>query len=106
MAAVAALGTLGDPKALAILEKFVGESKESPLRIAAEKSMTSLRDSKKPSAELGSLRTELLSLQRENRDLRKDVDDLKKKLDSLSSTKPIDVKSSKRPSHPKATKPD
>src|SRR5439155_6619240 len=57
LAAVAALGTLGDPKALAVLEKFVGEPKESPLRITAEKSMTTLRDSKKPSAELGSLRT-------------------------------------------------
>jgi aminopeptidase N len=85
LAAIAALGTLGDAKAIAVLEKFTNAPKESPERTAAEKSLVSLRDTKKPSAELGNLRSELLSLQRENRDLRKELDDVKKKLDALGS---------------------
>jgi aminopeptidase N len=85
LASIAGLGTLGDTKAIAVLEKFASAPKEGPERTAAEKSLTGLRDTKKPSAELGNLRSEVLGLQRENRDLRKDLDELKKKLDALSS---------------------
>jgi len=95
MAVLNALGTLGDAKAIPVLEKFASASKESPERSAAEKAITSLRDSRKSSVELGSLRNEVLSLQKENRDLRKEFDDLKKRIEaalpqagSLSSNKP------------------
>jgi aminopeptidase N len=81
--AIAALGTLGDPKAIAALETLTTLPKESPERGAAEKAVAALRDVKKPSAELGSLRGEVLTLQKENRDLRRDFDDLKKKFDAL-----------------------
>ena len=82
MAVLNALGTLGDAKAIPVLEKFASASKESPERSAAEKAITSLRDSRKSSVELGSLRNEVLSLQKENRDLRKEFDDLKKRMES------------------------
>ena len=85
LAAIAALGTLGDPQAIALLEKFTGALKDSPERTAAEKALASLRDSRKPSAEFGSLRGEVLTLQKENRDLRKEMDALKKKVDAAST---------------------
>jgi len=82
LAAINALGTLGDPKAMVVLEKFTGGAKENPERVAAEKSLASLRDAKKPSVELATLRNEVLDLQKENRQLRKDFDDLKKRLEA------------------------
>jgi aminopeptidase N len=82
LAAIGALGTLGDAKALPVLEKFADGPKESRERATAEKAVASLRDSRKTSVELGNLRNELLSLQKENRDLRKQFDDLKKKIEA------------------------
>ena len=84
LAAIASLGTLGDPQAIALLQKFTSALKDSPERTAAEKALASLRDSRKPSAEFGSLRGEVLTLQKENRDLRKELDALKKKVDAVS----------------------
>jgi len=96
LAAINALGTLGDAKALSVLEKFAEAPKESSDRAAAEKAVASLRDSRKTSVELGTLRNELLSLQKENRELRKQFDDLKKKIEAaipqtatLRANKPI-----------------
>ncbi len=83
VASINGLGTLGDPKAVAVLEKFAGGGKGSPERAAAERAVASLRDSKKPSVELGALRNDVLSLQRDNRELRKELDDLKKKLEAM-----------------------
>jgi HEAT repeat protein len=94
LATINALGTLGDPKAIAVLEKFTTAKKESPERVAAEKSLTSLRDTKKPSAELGTLRSEVLNLQKENRELRKEFDELKKRLDVVAP-KPLAAKTNK-----------
>lgn len=82
--AINALGTLGDPKAVAVLERFTGSVKESPERAAAEKAIAAVRDQKKPGVELGTLRTEVANLQKENRDLRKELDDLKKKVEALA----------------------
>ena len=84
LAAINALGTLGDPKAVAVLEKFTGGVKESPERTAAERALAAVRDQKKPGVELGTLRTEVMNLQKDNRELRKELDDLKKKLEALA----------------------
>jgi len=98
-AAINGLGTLGDAKAIAALEKFTSASKESPERAAAERAVVTLRDTKKPSEQVGTLRNEVLTLQKENRDLRKEFDDLKKKIEAL--TKGADSKSVKPTSKPK-----
>jgi regulator of replication initiation timing len=45
--------------------------------------LADLRAMKKPSAEMGTLRAEVLALQKENRELRKEFDDLKKKIEAL-----------------------
>ena len=83
LAVLSALGTLNDPKAISVVEKFAGDTVPSPERTAAEKALTALRENRPASAELGSLRREVLDLQKENRDLRKDLDELKKKVDAV-----------------------
>ena len=82
LAALAALGTLEDSRALPVLEKFAGASKDSPERAAAEKAIAAIGGARKPSVELGELRNELLNLQKENREMRKDFDALKRKLEA------------------------
>ncbi|HXG46536.1 MAG TPA: M1 family aminopeptidase [Methylomirabilota bacterium] len=103
LAAIRALGILGDPKAIAVLETFSLATKDSPERTAAERAVGDLRASRKPGADLGTLRSEVLSLQRENRDLRKDLDDLKKKLEALMP-KPTADKEMRKPAPKKAEK--
>ena len=103
LAAIGALGTLEDTRALAPLEKLMNAPKETPLRAAAEKAYNALLDSKKPAADAGTLRNEVLNLQRENRDLRKDLDDVKKKIDALNA-KPAEAKPSKTAAPPKTKK--
>ena len=53
---------------------------------AAEKAIAILRDTKKPSVELGTVRNEVLALQKENRELRKEFDELKKKLEATPAS--------------------
>jgi aminopeptidase N len=83
LAVLSALGTLNDPKAISVVEKFASDTVQSPERAAAEKALTALRENRPASAELGSLRGEVLNLQKENRDLRKELDELKKKVDAV-----------------------
>ena len=106
VASLNGLGTLRDQRAAPVLEKFASGSKTSPERSAAERSLAALRETAKPSVELGNLRGEVLTLQRENRELRKEMDDLKKKLDALSPSAKAssDSKESKDSGDPKPTK--
>ena len=81
LAAIRALETLGDPKALTVLQTFAGASKETPERAAAERAVTALRTGRKPVDDFKNLRNEVLDLQKQNRELRKELDDLKKKVE-------------------------
>lgn len=83
LAALNALGTLGDPKGIAVLEPFTTAVKDSPERTAAEKSLTELRAARKPVDDFKNLRNEVLELQKQDRELRKELDDLKKKLEAV-----------------------
>ena len=82
LAALTALGTLNDPRALPVLETFARAAADSPERKAADKAIESLRAGHPASAELGSLRKEVLDLQKTQRDLRQELDTLKKKLEA------------------------
>lgn len=101
LAAINALGTLGDPKAIAVVEKFATAGKESPAQSNSEAVVTRLRAERKPADEFKNLRGEVLGLEKQNRELRKDLDDLKKKVeatlppaaDSKTKKKPAPVKS-------------
>jgi aminopeptidase N len=104
LAALNALGILGDTKAIAVLETFTAGQKDSPQRTTAEKAVSALRETRKSSAELGNLRNEVLSLQKENRDIRKEFDDLKRKLEAalpkaalLKTNKPASSARSPKP---------
>lgn len=97
IAAINALGALGDPKAIAVLERFTGTVKETPERTAAEKAIAAVRDQKKPGVELGTLRTEVMNLQKENRELRKELDELKKKFETLAIKPDSGAQKTKKP---------
>jgi aminopeptidase N len=83
--ALDALGTLGDPKAGAVLETFATAAKDSPERTAADQALVQLRASRKPADDFKNLRTEVMDLQKANRSLRKDFDDLKKQIEAQNA---------------------
>ena len=87
-AALRALGVLEDAKALPVLQTFATAAKEAPERTTAEQAMEAIRASRKPSAELGGVRRELLDLQRENRTLRTELDAFKKQVETKLQTQP------------------
>jgi aminopeptidase N len=99
LASLNALGTLGDPTALGVLEKFATASKTSPERATAERAVASLRAARKPADDFKNLRQEVLDLQKENRELRKDMDDLKK---NVEAGRPAPVGASNQPPPPPA----
>jgi aminopeptidase N len=85
LGAITALGTLGDPKAIAVLETFASGRKDNPEHEAADKSIQALRAAKKPNDEWRDLRKEVLDLEQANRELKKEVETLKKRLDATES---------------------
>jgi aminopeptidase N len=88
-AALNALGTLQDERALPILERFATAQKSTPERTAAERSIESIRAARKTGLEAGDVRREVLELQKQNRELRKDLDALKKKVEGGAPGKPV-----------------
>jgi HEAT repeat protein len=85
MASINGLGTLGDVRAIPVLQTFANSSKENRERSAAERAVTDLRSGRKPVDDFKNLRQEVLDLQKANRELRKDLDEIKKSLDSKST---------------------
>jgi aminopeptidase N len=86
--AIRALGVLGDPQAIAPLTTIANAGKATRSRDAAEEAIRKLRERKPASAEIETLRTEVLDLQKSNREMKQQLDDLKKRFDSerLSTT--------------------
>jgi aminopeptidase N len=93
LACISALGTLGDPKAIAVLQGFVAASKATPQRSAAERAVAELRAGRKPVDDFKNLRQEVLDLQKANRDLQHQLDDLKKKVDAREGGSPAGARS-------------
>ena len=92
--AMAALGTLGDPQAIAALEPFATAAKESPEQSAAEAAVTALRADRRPVDDFKNLRAEVLELQKANRNLRADLEDIKKQLAARAVASPLPPKKS------------
>jgi aminopeptidase N len=88
IASINALGTLGDPKAIAQLQTFANGPKEGRERSAAERAIADLRVARKPVDDFKNLRQEVLDLQKTNRELRKELDDLKKKVEVRTAPPP------------------
>ena len=80
-AAVKAMGTLGDPRALALLQPLVAVRKPfaDPVREAAEKSITSLQSRLSGSVELKNLWERVQELQRKTEELQREMDKNKAK---------------------------
>jgi aminopeptidase N len=105
LASINALGTLGDPKAIAVLETFATASKEGRERAAATRAIADLRAARKPVDDFKNLRQEVLDLQKSTRELRKELDELKKKADTketppVTPPPPASSKSKKKPDKP------
>ncbi|HAV62449.1 MAG TPA: hypothetical protein DCY13_08810 [Verrucomicrobiales bacterium] len=82
LAAIRALGTLGDPLAIAALETFANADTDSPQRKAAETSIKQLREGRPAPVEVNTLRSELLELQKANREMKEAIEDLRKQLEA------------------------
>jgi len=82
VAAITALGTLEDPKAIALLETMAHAAKETPQQEAATKAIAALRTTNKPHDNLKDLRDEMLDLQKELQRQSKELDALKKRVES------------------------
>jgi aminopeptidase N len=100
LAAISALGTLEDPKAIPLLQTFAGAAKESPQRDAAERALTTLRAASKPADDLKDLRNEVLDLRKQNQELRKEMEELKKKFEARNTPDPSKAKGKTAPKRP------
>ncbi|MBC8245825.1 MAG: HEAT repeat domain-containing protein [Verrucomicrobia bacterium] len=92
LAAIGALGQLGDPRALAVLEKFTGAAEGDPARKAAEQAIETLRAARKPADDYQNLRKEVTSLKQSNSKLTKELGDLKKRFDAVLPEKKSEEK--------------
>jgi aminopeptidase N len=99
LAAIRALGTLGDAQAIAALKTFANAAKGAPGQAAAERAVTDLRAGRKPVDDFKNLRQEVLDLQKTSRDLRKELDDLKAR--NPKPEAPKEVRSQKPEVRPK-----
>ena len=96
VAAIEALGTLGDPGAIAVLQTFANAAKAAPQQAAAEKAVADLRAGRKPVDDFKNLRQEVLDLEKAGREQREELDDLKKQLEARE-TAPAKPKSKSKP---------
>lgn len=81
-AAIEALGTLGDPVAIRVLETFAGADEGAPLRKSAEEAIKKLQAAKETAPELRDLRRELTELKKANESLRKEFESYRKQQDA------------------------
>ena len=81
LAAIEALGQLGDPMVIASLEKIASGREGSPERQRAEQAVEKLRAGRKPVDDFKNLRLELSDLKKANESLEKKVEELGKRLD-------------------------
>jgi aminopeptidase N len=86
LAAIEALGTLGDPGAIAVLQTFANAAKAAPQQAPAEKAVADLRAGRKPVDDFKNLRQEVLDLEKAGREQRKELDDLKKQIEARKNT--------------------
>jgi aminopeptidase N len=82
LAAIRALGTLGDPQSLAVLATYAAGSKESPRTRAAEDAIRRLREGRPQAVEVGTLRNEVMALQKQNRELKEQFEETVKRIEA------------------------
>ncbi len=80
-AAIDSLGQLGDPRAIAVLEKFTA-GQDSPRKKSAEQAIEKLRAGRKPVDDFKNLRKEITDLKKANEALSKKLEDLRKQFEA------------------------
>ncbi len=81
--AIRALGTLGDPKAIPIVESFSGDDPDDRIQRTAKDALKKLQEQKQlVPAEIIYLRETLNELKKETEKLKNELEDLKKRLDA------------------------
>ncbi|MHC4229377.1 MAG: HEAT repeat domain-containing protein, partial [Planctomycetota bacterium] len=81
--AIRALGTLGDPKAIPIVETFSGDDSYDRVRRSARDALKALREKKQlVPAEIVRLRETVDKLKKDTEKLRDDLEDMKNRLDA------------------------
>ncbi len=96
-ASIQALGKLGDPKAIAALQKFAGPRRETREGPAAEVAISELRAARRPVDDFKNLRQEVTDLQKGNAELHDQLSDLKKKIETLKEPQTAAGKKSVKP---------
>ncbi len=89
LASIDALGQLGDPRAIAVLDKFTSTAGEDPAQKAAERAVEKLRAGRKPVDDFKNLRQEVTNLKQSNSKLTNDLNDLKKRFDAAIGKKKV-----------------
>jgi len=85
--AIGALGTLGDPKAIPIVETFINDEPDDNIERAAERALKQLRE-RKPLVpdEIVRLRETVDEFRKETERLKDDLEDIKKRLDAKENS--------------------
>lgn len=86
--AIRALGTLRDPKAIAIVETFTGEDAVHRIQRTAKSALETLQKSGEIPVALYDLRREVLELQKANKKLQEEMDSIKKRIEFKQEKKP------------------
>ena len=87
LAAIESLGQLGDPKAIAVLEKFTNNAEDDPSRKAAEEAIEKIRAGRKPADDYKNLRKEVTNLKQSNSKLTNELNTLKKRFEAVLDKK-------------------
>ncbi len=98
--ALSALGTLGDPKAIPVVETFCGNDRHDPLQRQAQEAMDRLRE-RKPLVpeEVVELRRTVDELRKEVETLKGQIEDVKKQSRARTETTPADGNTGSATSH-------
>jgi HEAT repeat protein len=90
--AIAALGTLGDPKAISIVETFSGDKPDDPIQRTAKDALEKLQEKKQiVPEEIIYLRETVDELKKDSEKLKDDLEDLKKRLDASEESTESDT---------------
>jgi aminopeptidase N len=96
LAALRALGSLGDPRALPVLETFTGAGTENRHARAAGDAMRRIRDGRPVSVELAALRDEVVRLQTEQDEIKHLLETALKQLEAITVSPPQPVTTPRR----------
>ena len=87
VAAMGALGTLGDPKAVSELERVVATARNDDEKRAAERAIGSINASREQTQEIGRLREQVEELQKASEKLERQVKDVEGLLEAVEKQK-------------------